>query len=318
MKTLIVTADDFGLTARVNEAVACAYREGVVTTASLMVTGAAFDSAVGIARQTPGLDLGLHLNLTEGQAVGPVAKVASLANSDGFIYKHPLKLSAAVLFGKVRLADLELEIRSQIEKAISSGLQITHIDGHKHVHAMPAVLRLILSIAPEYGVHGIRCVKETVPNLRSVLARNRGSRGQIALQYGFGKALAATWSLTPSAIRAAHVVTPQRFYGITQTGFLDFESVGEVLDDLGDGMNELMCHPGYVDDDLKRTPTRLHLQRERELELVTSSRLRDLIRRKGITLGSYKDLLEIHGRSAAREDYGRRDDDSLLHRDSTV
>src|SRR5262249_53379464 len=101
----------------------------------------------------------------------------------------------------------------------------------------------------------------------------------------------------------------QRFYGITQTGFLDFAALEEIVEDLPEGVSELMCHPGYVDDELKRTPTRLHAQRERELDLLISPEVRDLMKRNGVVLGTYKDLLE---------DYGKRESDSLLHRYSAV
>jgi hopanoid biosynthesis associated protein HpnK len=311
MKKLIVTADDFGLTTRVNEAIALACRRGVVTTASLMVTGAGFESAVDLARNTPGLDLGLHLNLTEGKPVSSWTTVPSLADSSGFTYPHPSKLAAALIFGKVRVSDLEREIRSQIEKAVSTGLRITHVDGHKHVHAMPAVFRLMRSIAPEYSICGVRCAKETVPSLRTILARNKGSWSQIALQFGFGKVLSATWTMSSAGHRTFQVVTPQRFYGVTQTGFLDIHAFEEILHDLSDGFSEVMCHPGYSDGDLKRTPTRLRAQRERELELLTSCQLRDLIHRKGVTLGSYRDLVE-NGQGGAAAEFKPRQQTGVL------
>jgi hopanoid biosynthesis associated protein HpnK len=309
MKKLIVTADDFGLTRRVNEAIAIAHSNGIVTTASLMVNGCGFESAVEIAQNYPDLDVGLHLNLTEGSPVSPVAGIPTLASSHAFFYTHPSKLALALGLGTVRLPDVEKEIRAQIEKAIACGLRISHIDGHKHVHAIPAVVQLISRIAPGYGIYGVRCVKEKVPRLRSMLGRNKSSWLQILLQYGFGKVLSTAWAMSSAATQTFRVVTPQRFYGITQTGFLDIETFEDILRDLADGVNEVMCHPGYVDEDLKQTPTRLHSQRERELTLFTMKELRELIQKFGIALVSYRDLLE---------DYGRRDYDSLLHRYSVI
>src|SRR5262249_33676099 len=117
------------------------------------------------------------------------------------------------------------------------------------------------------------------------------------LQYGFAKLLAASWTMLPER-RSLKLAAPQRFYGITQTGFLDFAAFEEIVQNLPDGVSEVMCHPGYVDDDLKRTPTRLHAQRERELELLTSLEVRNLLNRHQITLGTYKDLLENDSREA--------------------
>src|SRR5579884_31724 len=272
MKKLIVTADDFGLTERVNEAICKCFREGIVTTASLMTSGAAFDSAVEIARNNPELDVGIHLNLTEGQ---------------DFAYRHPAKLAIALLLGQVSSGDLEKTIRGQIEKALLTGLQITHIDGHKHVHAIPTVRRIIERVGPEYGVHAIRSVVESVPSLPGLLRRNPGSRRRILLQYGFGRALSAIWRTTATG--------PVRFYGITQTGFLDEISFTEIIDDLRDGIHEVMCHPGYVDDALKKTPTRLLYQREREVRLLTAPRIKQMLEERNIILGSYRDLVQNTG-----------------------
>jgi len=96
LKKLIVTADDLGLTRRVNEAIEKAHRQGIVTTASLMVNGSAFESAVDMLKQNPGLDAGLHLNLTEGAPVSAPAQIPSLANSTGFLYRHPFVLAAGL------------------------------------------------------------------------------------------------------------------------------------------------------------------------------------------------------------------------------
>jgi hopanoid biosynthesis associated protein HpnK len=307
MKRLIVTADDFGLTDRVSKAIQQAHRQGVVTTASLMVNTKGFDGAVEIARSEPGLDVGLHLNLTEGQPVLPYSRIPSLANLSGFIYKHPARLAVGLFLRRVSTRDLELEIRAQIEKTVAARMQITHIDGHKHSHAIPPVLHLLARILPEYGIHAVRSVKESVPRLHGLFRRHGWSR-QIALQYGFGKSLSMAWTLS-GIRRNSRLLTPQQFYGVAQTGFLDLQAFEDILRDCKDGINEVMCHPGFVDDDLRRTPTRLLAQRQRELDLLTSSELREAIRRAGITLVSYKDLLEH---------YGTRDCDPLLHRYSAI
>src|SRR5438477_571510 len=107
MKKLIVTADDFGLTDRINEAIGSAHRHGIVTTASLMVTGGGFESAVNIARNLPGLDLGLHLNLTEGRPISPWEAIPSLANAGGFRFRHPACLALALALRQAHLDDLE-------------------------------------------------------------------------------------------------------------------------------------------------------------------------------------------------------------------
>ena len=308
-KKLIIAADDFGLTAGVNEAIAIACRSGIVTTASLMVTGTGYESAVDIAQREPRLDVGLHLNLTEGHPVAKSSTISSIADSRGFLYRHPLKLAAALFRGKVEILDLEREIRAQLEKALNSELEVTHIDGHKHVHVIPTVLGIVQRAAPEYRIAAIRLTRERIPRLAAMLSRNRRSWRQIVKQSAFAKILSAA-SCLPQAKKAQAVfATPKRFYGIAQTGFLDVAAFADILDDLDSGTHELMCHPGYADDDLSKAPTRLHEQRERELELLTGPEVRRLLQQAGIALISYRDLVES---------YGNRKPDPVLHRYSAL
>jgi len=262
-RQLIVTADDFGLTEGVNRAIVLAHRSGVVTSASLMVDGAAFESAVRFARETPRLDIGLHLTLTH----------------------NPLQFATALARGKIRVAEVEAEICRQIEKAIGTGLTISHIDGHKHVHVIPQVLRIVRDVAPAYGIASIRPMKTRTPAIASLLRRNSGQRISILKQYALGKAAWSAWMLTKPGM-----VGPRRFYGVAETGFLDLQAFATIIDRLGPGVNELMCHPGYADEELSKTPTRLQVQRERELRLLTSPELRCLIEKAGIELISYRDL----------------------------
>jgi hopanoid biosynthesis associated protein HpnK len=287
-KLLIVTADDMGLTLRVNEAIEKAHREGIVTTASLMVNSAAFEPAADILHRNPGLDVGLHLNLTEGRPASVYGEIPSIADAQGFLYRHPFELLSALVRRRVGIVDLEKEIRAQIEKALSVSIHVTHIDGHKHVHVLPQVFHLICKVAPQYGINAVRSISEKTPGLFALIWRN-GSR-QIMKQYLFGKALSAGFALASSTNNGSALTTPARFYGITQTGFLDIRSFAAIVEGLGYGVNEVMCHPGYVDDDLRRTPTRLHAQRERELELLTGREVHEVLQRAGVTLVSYRDL----------------------------
>jgi len=105
------------------------------------------------------------------------------------------------------------------------------------------------------------------------------------------------------------LVSPKRFYGITQTGFLDLAAFTEIVHDMDAGTHELMCHPGFVDDDLKMTPTRLRAQRERELTLLTGKEVRRVLEEADVTLISYRDLVE---------DYGNRRSNPVLHRYSAL
>jgi len=255
-----------------------------------MVNSGAFESAAQILKDNPTLDIGLHLNLTEGKPVSDYRQIMSLAGPSGFLYHHPFQLLSAAIKKRLSAKELETEIRAQIEKALRAGVRISHIDGHKHVHVLSPVFRLICSITPRYAITSIRSTFEKTPKLLSLLARNMGASHQILKQYAFSKALSAGFMFAASARGHATLTTPCRFYGITQTGYLDLPAFADILNQLEDGISEVMCHPGYVDEDLRRTPTRLHLQRERELELLTGREVRDLLMRTGVSLVSYRDL----------------------------
>jgi predicted glycoside hydrolase/deacetylase ChbG (UPF0249 family) len=277
-KQLIVTADDFGLTEGVNRAIVRAHQTGVVTSASLMVNSPAFESAVELARQNPRLDIGLHLDLT---------------NKPFALAVRPHKLN------------LEREVRTQIEKALGTGLHITHLDGHKHVHVIPAVLRVVRATAPEYGIRAIRTMNARATSMMSLLRRNSKACATIIQQYIFTCGARLAWRFClPNAM-----VGPDSFYGIAETGFLDLDVFANIIRELAFGAHEVMCHPGYLDDDLRRTPTRLLAHRERELEMLTSQKVRNLIRDSGIELISYRNLVEM---------YGIHRTDPLLNRCSAV
>ncbi|HEY2380545.1 MAG TPA: ChbG/HpnK family deacetylase [Terriglobia bacterium] len=277
-KQLIVTADDFGLTEGVNQAIVRAHREGIVTSASLMINGGAAESAVELARQNPTLDIGLHLNLTN----------------------DPFSLAA-----NHRGRDLEREIRSQIEAALGTGLNISHLDGHKHVHIIPAVLKLVVRLTGKYGIRALRTMNARTPRLTSLLRRNPASRKAILKQYAFAQGARFLWRLSSPK----PIVGPDHFYGITETGFLDRAVFETIIQDLSSGVHEVMAHPGYMDAGLRKLPTRLLEQRQREFELLTSPGIRRLIQEAGVQLISYRDLVET---------YGNHRTDSLLHRYSAV
>lgn len=291
-KRLIVNADDFGLTEKVNQAIVEGHQRGIITSTSLLANGAAFESAVALARLAPGLGVGVHLNLTEGRPISDPASIPSLVNEHGHFSSGPVALSARIMVGRVRLEEVEKELRAQIEKVLAAGIAPTHLDGHKHFHVLPPVFRIIMQLASDYGIRGVRCAAEPSARLGPLLRRNRASSAEILKQYLAGRALRFVSSGLKEELERAELSCPEYFYGVTQTGFLDAQSLEEILHSLPWGTSELMCHPGYVDTDLMRTPTRLLAQREVELHALTQPAIKELIVRLGIELITYRNLAE--------------------------
>lgn len=289
MKQLIVNADDFGLTESVNRGVLEAHRQGILTSATLMTNGAAFESAVALARAAPRLGVGVHLNLSEGRPVSEPGSVPSLVDERGAFYGSPARLLPRILLGELRLEEVERECRAQIERACRAGIEVTHLDSHKHVHMLPPIFPVVLRLAREYGI-GVRLGIERPIGFGRLLGRNGGAAGQLLKQYAAARALAALAIHFHEQLEQAAVQAPAHFYGIVQTGFLDRAELEAILWNLPEGSSELMCHPGYVDGALGQTPTRLVGQREKELEALTDPEIRNLVAFLSIQLIDYRHL----------------------------
>src|SRR5262249_5691109 len=121
----------------VNRGIAEAHRKGIVTSASLLANGAAFALAVELVRTTPGLGVGVHLNLSDGTPSADRETVTSLLNDAGTFEGGPESLLLRRARGSLRLHEVELEWDAQIEKVKAAGIEPTHVDGHKHVHMLP-------------------------------------------------------------------------------------------------------------------------------------------------------------------------------------
>lgn len=143
---VIFNADDFGRSASINEAVIRAHREGVLTSASLMVNGEAFDEAVGLARANPGLGLGLHLTLVCGRSTLSRTQIPGLVNSKGDFSHNAVAAGMRCFFKRSLRLQLEAEMRAQIEKFNATGLTMDHLNGHLNFHLHPVVFDVLLGL----------------------------------------------------------------------------------------------------------------------------------------------------------------------------
>ena len=290
MKRLIVNADDFGLSEGINHAVMLGHRQGIISSATLMANGAGFATAVEMASMAGNLGVGVHLNLTEGAPVSAPSGIPSLVNARGLFAHTVEQLGWHSLIGTISLLEIERELRAQIEKILAAGVAVTHLDSHKHVHLTPAICRIVLRLATDYGIMGLRCPCERSPDVIRLMRRHARAAPRLLKQYGVSRVL---WLFAQRASRAcqrAGLRHPTCFYGLTATGFLDTEVLQRIICHLPAGTSELMCHPGYVDDHLLRTPTRLLAQREQELQALMRPEIRQLLTRERIALISYRDL----------------------------
>jgi chitin disaccharide deacetylase len=287
VRNLIVNADDLGWTEGVNRGIAEAHRNGIVTSTSLLANGPAFASGVELARSTPGLGVGVHLNLTDGAPTAEPEAVPSLVSDSAVFDAGPESLLLRLAKRDVMLREVEQEWDAQIEKVKSAGIQPTHLDGHKHVHMLPGLFEIALRLAKRYGIGAIR-VSHEASSLRSALSTGDEASTTTVLMQGV-QARGLKLLARDAREQAEHlgISTADYFCGIAQTGELTKEGVARLLRNLPDGTTELMSHPGYVDQDLQNSATRLRASRQTELEILTDVDIRNIVASHGIRLIDY-------------------------------
>ncbi len=287
MKELIINADDFGYTRGVNEGIIRAHREGILTSATLMANGAAFDDAVQSAKANPKLGVGCHLVLTGGNAVAPKDQIPSLADPDGRLPESLSALVARLSVGSVRTEDIQTELRAQVEKIQRAGIELTHLDTHKHTHVHPRVMAAIGQVACDFRIARVR---NPIEHLRDSWRTARSEKSGFVVNLAASCAVSSVGSWFHSIARKYGLRSPDHFLGLAITGRISASALCRLLDTLPDGRTEIMTHPGVCDADLRKTDTRLNQQRETELDALLSPEARRLAAEKGIRLISYREL----------------------------
>jgi len=255
-RCLIVNADDFGLTAGVNQAILALNAVGSLTSATLMASGKAFRDAVHASFVQTTLDIGCHVVLVDGKPILPHTQIPSLATAAGF---RPT-LGAFVsdlLRGKIRDSEIEAEAAAQIQRIQSSGLTVSHIDTHKHTHMFGQVLRPLLRAAKLRGVPAVRNPFEAGWSTRATPGASAARRAQVAM-------LRSQRAYFLRAVKQAGLLTTDGAMGVLATGTLDATTIRRLLAAMPAGTWELVCHPGYEDAELAGVKTRLRASRDVE------------------------------------------------------
>ena len=287
MRNLIVNADDLGWTEGVNRGIAEAHRNGIVTSASLLANGAAFASGVEMARTTPALGVGVHLNLSNGEPVADRELVTTLLNDRGELEGRPESLLLKLARQSVLLEEVEREWDAQIQKVRDVGIEPTHLDGHRHVQMLPGLFEIALRLAKKHGVAAVRISHEE-SSLRSALSSGAKQNGTVVMKQGVqARGLKLLARDAREQAERAGIAAADYFCGIAQTGELTREGVLRLLEILPEGTTELMCHPGYVDAELAKSATRLQASRQAEVEILTNTQIRNLVASQGIRLVDY-------------------------------
>jgi predicted glycoside hydrolase/deacetylase ChbG (UPF0249 family) len=245
-RTLIVTADDVGLHAGMTEGAIRAHREGIVTACSIVANGAAFEDAVTRLRDVPSLEVGVHLTLVEER---PLTSIRAPKKYTSFV---PLYLARVISIGAI-----ERELRAQIERVMASGLRVTHLNGHQHLHLLPRIFRVVRKLAREHAIPYVRIVDDHGGAARPLSMRALSSLGRRARKTG---------------------LTNDRTIGVAEAGHL--QDVVPLLDHVR-GVTELVTHPG-----IGVSGYAWGYDWDRETRALCDPRLREELVTRGITLST--------------------------------
>lgn len=232
MKRLIVTADDFGASPEVNDAVERAHRDGILTAASLMVAGDAAADAVARARTLPTLGVGLHIVLVEGRPVLPADRIPALVDATGAFRTDMARVGVTIFTSPAARAQLAAEIEAQFAAFAATGLPLDHVNAHKHFHLHPTIAGAILRIGQRYGMRAARAPIEPRRLLRQVDGTDTGPRVE------------TVWArLVRARLRRAGMLVPDQVFGLAWSGAMTADRVRGILERLPDGLTEIYTHP---------------------------------------------------------------------------
>jgi predicted glycoside hydrolase/deacetylase ChbG (UPF0249 family) len=268
-KRLVVNADDFGWSRSVNAGIVETHVSGIVTRTSLIAAGSAFDDAVELARATPTLGVGVHLQIYRGPTILPAEQVASLVGPDGRFFGSWKTIVGRLATGRFDLTQVEAELRAQIQRVLSAGIVPTHFDSEKHLHIWPSVFDVVCKLAEEFSVPQVRVIREPF------------SLHPISL------GLDTLSSRDAARANRCGLATPDGTIGVTEQP-TDISALERLLGSARGDNVEFVVHPGHIDDDFMAlqaiVANKLVESREQECRVLSSGEARELVERFGYEL----------------------------------
>jgi chitin disaccharide deacetylase len=271
LRRLVVNADDFGRSASINQAVVRAHREGILTSASLMVNEPACEEAVALARENPKLGVGLHLTLIHGHSALPPERIPGLVNAQRAFTNNPAGAGCRYFFYRSLREQLRQEIHAQFQNFRATGLPLDHVNGHLHLHLHPTVFRILMEGATQLGIQRLRL---TFDPFRLNLRLASGHLAYRVLHVLIFHRLSAR---ARPVLRARRMRHTDAVFGLLQNARVDEDYVSRLLAHLPAGDSELYSHPSL--DEFRN-----------EFDALVSPRVREQVETLGIKLIRYQDL----------------------------
>lgn len=270
-RRLIVNADDFGRSPSINQAIVRAHREGILTSASLMVNEPAVAEAVALARENPDLGVGLHLTLVCGRSACPPAGIPDLVDRESAFSDDPFRTGLRYFVRPDLRPQLEREISAQFEMFRATGLKLDHVNGHLHFHMHPTVFGILLRRARDWRITRLRLPRDPFRLNLKLAPGHLAYRLSHALMFN----LLASWARPAMArwqVRHTGFV-----FGLLQNSRVDEDYLSRLIPHLPPGDSELYSHPSL--DEFKN-----------EFDALISPAVKTLIERQAIRLIRYQDL----------------------------
>lgn len=285
-KLVIINADDFGLSVGTNKAILLAFQKGILTSASLFATTPAYNDAIKIAKLNPQMGLGVHLSLTWGKAVSDPKKISDLVDNEGLFMPSYSRVILQSYLNKNFLTQIELEFRAQIEKVLSSGCEIDHLNSQQHIHMIPPIFQVTKKVQKAYNIKYLR-----VPDERFFLA---GNGTEIISPFIDTNLIKYLLMKVCSYKRDRQA----KFYGLLYTTAMSEEVVKKIISQIRPGITEILLHPAifsskektYYLQKQKALPFMKDKSREMELSTLLSPKISQEMHRGDIVLTNFRNL----------------------------
>ncbi len=275
---MIVTADDFGASSQVNEAVEAAFTHGILRAASLMVAAPGCDDAVERARRLPSLRVGLHLVLVEGRPALPAAELPDLTGPDGFFRRDMAACAVDIFFKPAARRQLLAEVSAQFERFAATGLPLDHVNTHKHFHLHPTIAGAILTVGARHGLRASRAPVEPRKVLAAVDPEHTPPPAYVT----------EPWArLVRARFRSNGVKVADNVFGLAWSGHMTRDRVLGIVRNLPPGLTELYTHPGTSGGWEGEAQGYDYAG---ELAALTDPAVIDAVRESGATLGGFSDF----------------------------
>lgn len=287
-KFIVINADDFGLCPSTNKAIIVAHTNGILTSTSLLVTCPGFQDAVKKIKENKKLGIGIHLSLTLGKSVLPAKTIPKLVDTRRLFYPGYKRL----LLGEndSMRSQIKLELEAQIKKVMKLGIKLDHIDSQEHVHMIPYIYKIVVSLAEKYNIPFVRLSKDKV-----VISKNAKANILPLINKNIVKLVLLNSLALRNARHRSKIVKPVTFFGVYNTGYMSKQVIYEILHSVKPGVTEILTHPGYSLNDTnfdfklqKMYNFMTNINRRNELTVLLDKTLKKEIENESIKLTTFR------------------------------